>query len=1788
MVGLATWANKHSHCLLSLNACANKRKLIQVPPAVTHKFRNGFFRIALAISLGILWSPAHAVTAPIGATSGSFSVSPSGAATYSIPIVVPPGTNGMAPKLSLNYDSQSGNGLVGMGWSIGGLSVIHRCGATIAIDGFKGGVNYDANDKFCLDGERLIWSATDSSYHTQHESWQKITFSGSATNPTYFIVKAKDGTVTEYTAQVLAANNPYGIVRLWALSKIQDTSGNVLTINYGQDTTKGDYWPANIVYNGNYVIFDYEGRSDITPAYEGGSVIKTTQHLKTIRSCIDSYCTVNGSLVRSYTLTYDNSGAVERSRLINIKECGSDGVCLSPMVFGMQSNTIGFDPPKYWLPSNGGVNGSQEHSAGYMFTGDFNGDGKTDYMWNNGGWQVALSNGNGFDAPKYWLPSNGGVNGSQEHSAGYMFTGDFNGDGKTDYMWNNGGWQVVTSAGPVSDLLVQMTNGLGVQATITYKPLTDSSVYHKDSGSGYPYQDVQDATYVVAQYTQSDGLGGTNTTTAFYDGLKRHLAANTSSGFSWRSVADPTGLVTTTYYNQTIDGTEGTAYLSLTTAGSATVKSITNSWTPVTLQTDAAGRVQRTLARLASTVEETRELDNSVVTTVNTNYSGYDAYGNPGTITVNFNDGNIKTTTNTYNNDITNWYLGQLTSSQVLSQAPGQPSLTRTSSFAYDGLNRLSSEIIEPNDTGNLKLTTTYGYDAFGNRNKKTVTGADITPRDEYTLVYYGNGQYVYTRTNAAGHVEKYNSYDVYGNVASLTGPNSIPTSWSYDGFGRKIGETRADGSTTTITYQCWDGTTPASGVACPTPVGTNAMYRVYTTASGSGSTYAFYDRLGRVVQTNVRGFGGNYTYTQTNYDNLGRVASASRSEFNSPPTQYTTYIYDDLGRVLTATAPGNRVTTNGYNGLTTTATFTAPNTQTQTKSTVKNSQGKVVSSTDAAGTISYVYDAIGNLLQVTDPLGNISTMTYNIRGFKTAMHDPDMGNWSYTYNALGQLLTQKDAKNQTITMVYNDPLGRMTSRTTPEGTSTWTYDTAAYGKGKLAAVSNSAANESYTYDTLGRPSTATTSIGGVSYAVTTGYDTNSRIYTVAYPETGFTLRHCYDSYGFLNRIENAANATPCSSSLPAFWVLSSVDAMNRSLSETYGNGLIGTHAYDPTTSDLTTIKTGISSNLTSVQSETYGFDGAGNLLSRGWWDGTANRSETFGYDNLNRLKTVTGPVAKTYNYDTIGNITFKSDVGNYTYPASGSSSVRPHAVSGTSNGAVTTTFSYDANGNMLTGNGKTVTYTSFNKAKTIKKGTTTSTLTYDASFNRLIKSNSSGTTVYIGKLYERYTASGGAVTQKHYIYAGNNIIGVYSKAGATTSTRYFHTDSLGSVDIITNETGGVVQRLSYDAWGKRRNTNGTDAASITAQATRGFTAHEHDDEVTLINMNAREYDPIIARFISPDTIVPGALNSQAYNRYSYTLNNPLSYTDPTGNFSWRKAVQNIASAVVFGPSVSIAGAYVASHKQNVANFTNNALYKVSQIKYVGGLMSIGMLTNQEFGLMYGWSTGDWKTVARAHATGTVIAGTYWAGGAAFGQYNAATSACYAQETLAITYAGPIYMAESAGIGYVSNYSMAMIYGASAHEANRAGLNGAFGAIKTAGMRIGFEYMKMSTDMSSMKSGNTLHDPNSGDLWTYGNRPGVDRSLVVLSRILETDGTKNWFWKYDGIRDIFNQVSKVHDWVSSWAYNSSGSWTSYGVAGDTAFSFYSVGTMLPAAIYSMAAHDNGIRNLNQYINNSGI
>jgi RHS repeat-associated protein len=146
----------------------------------------------------------------------------------------------------------------------------------------------------------------------------------------------------------------------------------------------------------------------------------------------------------------------------------------------------------------------------------------------------------------------------------------------------------------------------------------------------------------------------------------------------------------------------------------------------------------------------------------------------------------------------------------------------------------------------------------------------------------------------------------------------------------------------------------------------------------------------------------------------------------------------------------------------------------------------------------------------------------------------------------------------------------------------------------------------------------------------------------------------------------------------------------------------------------------------------------------------------------------------------------------------------------------------------------------------------------------------------------------------------------VLQSASETLNTRYFHTDHLGSISVITDENGLVVERLSYDAWGKRRFANGADdpSGSITSQSTRGFTGEEELSVSGLVHLNGRVYDPLLARFTSADTITENPFSTQGWNRYSYVGNDPLAFTDPSGHCFlgcfWQHIVSNpIVRAIV-------------------------------------------------------------------------------------------------------------------------------------------------------------------------------------------------------------------------------------------------------------------------------------------------
>ena len=837
---------------------------------------------------------------------------------------------------------------------------------------------------------------------------------------------------------------------------------------------------------------------------------------------------------------------------------------------------------------------------------------------------------------------------------------------------------------------------------------------------------------------------------------------------------------------------------------------------------------------------------------------------------------------------------------------------TRTSTFDYDpATGLLIKETIEP-DQPQMRLDTSYTYDAFGNRTSATVSSpatgtAAIASRTTTTTTYDANGQFPVTTTNAVGHSETKVFDPALGVVTSLTGPNGLTTTWQYDGFGRKTRENRADGSFTLWTYDVCDAACPANGI-----------YRIVTQVY-SGSTQiapvsvAYFDQHNRSLRTATQGFNGSWIYKDTVYNNQGRAVKVSRPYFAGQPVYWVTSEYDDLGRVVKVYEPDDvdiPVLSVAYNGL----TISRTNRKGQVTTETQNSQGQKVSVTDAQGNVTtYAYDPFGSLVRTNDPAGNQIVNVYDLRGRKTQTTDPDLGLWKYEYNALGELTKQTDAKNQVTTLTY-DKLGRMVQRIEPGLTSDWIYDTAAYGKGKLYQAKTSLGYiRTHVYDNKGRPQSTQSNLGTGNPVLTTSstYDTVGRAATSTYP-SGVSVKQVYNAWGYLAEVRNTGTNV-------LYWRADLMDAEGHVVKETYGNGVVTERNYAADSGRIQNI-VGNTASGQQIQAHAYVYDTIGNVTIVA--DAPNNQLEIRGgYDNLNRLtqvETYLNGVASTENiaYNPLGNITSKTGVGNFAY----GDPLHKHAVTAVTGGPVNLSYAYDANGNLVSGAGRSVTWTAWNMPASLTQSGQTQSWLYDPERSRYQLTATGRTTWYInpsvhqGGHYEQTKYSSGTTEHRHTLYGGGKPIGeiltfqVASGTAPAAQTRYFHGDIQGSITAVTNEAGTVITRFRYDPWGKQTLVSGRNTG---IDATRqGHTGHEMLDG-GLTHMNGRLYDPVLARFVSADPHVDNPFDLQSLNRYSYVNNNPLGFTDPSGYFKWAKfrdkwlkPIVAVVAAVFIGPAV--------------------------------------------------------------------------------------------------------------------------------------------------------------------------------------------------------------------------------------------------------------------------------------------
>jgi RHS repeat-associated protein len=737
-------------------------------------------------------------------------------------------------------------------------------------------------------------------------------------------------------------------------------------------------------------------------------------------------------------------------------------------------------------------------------------------------------------------------------------------------------------------------------------------------------------------------------------------------------------------------------------------------------------------------------------------------------------------------------------------------------------------------DPLNRKLTKRFnasGYvigtsDALGQSSKierglnNNLSGSTVGPCGcaEVTRQFDDRGNPT-TITDRLGQTETYEYDPVFNNLLKTTDNLGRVTTYSYDAHGNLTSVTNALNQTNSFTYDAF-GSLLSS-----------------TDALGHAVTLE-YDNRGNVI--------GNFdalgNHTTMEYDAVGR-----RTAVTDPLGRRTSLIYDALDRVITKTDPSNAVTTYGYdeNGNQIGVTD-ALNHVSKTTYDVKN---LAVSQTDPLGHVSRVrYDLDDEPTVFTSPSGRTTSYAYDQRGHKTTMVD-SLGNVvSYSYDNRGNLVAVTDQRGNKTTLIL-DELFRPAKVRDPVGNvASITYDLSGNLKAMVDRLGN---NVAFDYDALNRPSR-------VSYA-------------------DATVDYTYDPAGQVTRLDDSQSGS----------IAWTYDASNRQLSETTQAGIV---SYGYNAANQRTSMT--AANRSAVN---YSYDSSGRLQT------IAQGAEvfTYDYDALSRVVGLQRPngITSSYTYNAEnrlvgvkhGNTPVIEDL-HYTYTVDDALESITSLASGQRLPSQKTSSAADS-GNRIAQVGSS-NFTFDAKGRTTARTTSEGATNYqwDARGRLVGVRLPDGRTVsYAYDGLGRRTNRTLGLESTNFLYDGNEVVSDTNSTGATidylngpgtdqklrqasaaTGNLYFLRDHQESSSALTDASGNVVERLSFDPFGDNP------ANSLTRY---GYAGRERDQATGLIYNRARWYDPQQGRFISEDPIgLQGGLNL-----YSYVENDPVNHSDPLG-----------------------------------------------------------------------------------------------------------------------------------------------------------------------------------------------------------------------------------------------------------------------------------------------------------------
>lgn len=775
------------------------------------------------------------------------------------------------------------------------------------------------------------------------------------------------------------------------------------------------------------------------------------------------------------------------------------------------------------------------------------------------------------------------------------------------------------------------------------------------------------------------------------------------------------------------------------------------------------------------------------------------------------------------------------------------------------------------------------------------------------------------------------------GELLVRTDPNGVTSEYGYDAFGRLsyVMEPTREGA---VSYE--QASRQASTFSELDVWGAS---RVKTFFRGEGQTTTTYDSFGRGVSFVVPGLDDQYVSSETSYDEFGRALITSLPHLPGSTKQgLRRYGYDQSGALQAVTGPDNSVT-----GIETVDRWnvdpahdywfddvdaiearvvTLP--RGNRKVSVYDDAGAVVRTfddpIDLGGeelTTRFVHGAFGVLTSVATPK-DYTTFYPDVLGRPTIISNSNTGERQRDYSGFDEVVLERDANGEAVTFEY-DGIGRLLRQLdSADGIiARWDYDGASgRGEGRpFRSFRRSAPGETtgiwkeYEYETgpRGRPLATTYRIGaeesspdeggetfrtGVSYRL----DLPARIERVNYPDNGgnFSVERSYDVAGGLR-----STYLPQQSNHP-FWLMVSTDEGLRPKVEQFGNNVQTTRTYHYLGESDNTCTLDASASCAPgrlARLETRNAQGAllqdlgisndrnGNVrsLAENVQGLGVRHFEYDGHDRLTReqVQTAAGLAeVKRYEYDPVGNLYKQTGLPEFSITPTG----RLSAVGDTE-------YNYDGNGNQIERIGSLVSggYQAFdlNEAEMpwhITQGENGNErdvyFEYDADDQRVVKREqlSSGVkvTVTIGDVYERVTRPSGV--EHHYkVYGGTGQAAEVTRDAPNDdgTVVYLHPDHLGSPRALTDATGATIEARAFTPYGQEAQAINWDSTGVAS----GFTGHTHDEELGLINMKGRLYDPVVGRFTSADPFVANPLSSLGWDRYAYVEGNPLKFVDPSG-----------------------------------------------------------------------------------------------------------------------------------------------------------------------------------------------------------------------------------------------------------------------------------------------------------------